>query len=1208
VKMSRSRVASRSVALVTAAIVGLGGLVGLAGTASASGSPPWEPVGGNDVGSLAFFNSAGQQITGGNLTDGPLAAFVQGTTTLRANDTKATLFAATPVNGVAPGQWSTEQISGSTAFPNPSAPESLGTSVLPVVTGAGTDLSLAGYIGDFPNTDTSPTDGYSGLYVLRVFTSAAGQSSTTSYDAADIQVSNVVTTGGVVTGGTWSVVFPALTPIGTSTTLGTSPPSPQPSGSSVNLTATVTPSAPGAVQFEYGTGTPTLIGSPVTVSNGTASTSTTALPVGTDSLHAVFVPSQFANYSGSTGDDSYTINAGASATTTTLQAPTPSGPVTFGTSVRLNATVTSGVAGTITGAVQFLSGAIPIGSPQTVSGGAAALTTTALPVGSPDSLTAVFTPTGNTYAGSTSTPVPYTVNQASTTTVLATPTPASPQFVGASVTLQATVTSGVSGTIAGTIQFKSGATAIGAPQTVTAGAASLTTTALPVGNPDSLTAVFTPSSGGNFATSTSAPDSYTINPLNATTTSLRATSPSSPVTFGTSVTLGATVTSDAEGTISGTVQFLSGSTPIGSPQTVSAGAASLVTTALPVGNPDSLTAVFTATAGNTFAGSTSSPFSYTVTQASTTTVLGTPTPASPQFVGTSVTLHATVSSLVSGTIAGTVQFKSGTTGIGSPQTLNAGSASLTTTGLPIGSPDSLTAVFTPTSGGNFATSTSDPVSYTVNALNATTTVLTAFPGSPQLAGTSVTLSASVTSGTPGTITGTVQFFTGSSAVGSPQTVTAGATSIATTALPVGTDSLSAVFTPTAGNGYASSTGTGSFTVESTVTTPPAPPAGATSSQSASSSSPSGSATAGVTGVTATGSGEGALTVATYSGNPAAGAVSGGTGVYYDVALSSGNQFGSVTITISDLGPGGQSLDWWNGSAWVPFSDQIYDATTNSVTTTVNATTSPTAAQLTGTPISPSTNPAPSRGYWEVASDGGVFSFGGAGFFGSAGSIHLNKPIVGLAATPDGEGYWLVASDGGVFSYGDATFYGSEGGQRLNQPIVGIASTPSGKGYWEVASDGGIFSFGDAAFYGSEGGKPLNKPIVGIAPTPTGNGYWEVASDGGIFSFGDAVFYGSTGSIHLNKPVVGLAATPSGHGYWLVASDGGIFNYGDAPFEGSTGSLSLVQPVAGIATTASGNGYWEVASDGGIFNYGDAGFFGSQGGKPLNKPVVGIAGA
>ena len=40
-------------------------------------------------------------------------------------------------------------------------------------------------------------------------------------------------------------------------------------------------------------------------------------------------------------------------------------------------------------------------------------------------------------------------------------------------------------------------------------------------------------------------------------------------------------------------------------------------------------------------------------------------------------------------------------------------------------------------------------------------------------------------------------------------------------------------------------------------------------------------------------------------------------------------------------------------------------------------------------------------------------------------MHLNKPIVGMAATPDGKGYWLVASDGGIFTFGDAAFYGSD---------------------------------------------------------------------------------------------------------------------------------------------------------------------------------------
>jgi len=208
---------------------------------------------------------------------------------------------------------------------------------------------------------------------------------------------------------------------------------------------------------------------------------------------------------------------------------------------------------------------------------------------------------------------------------------------------------------------------------------------------------------------------------------------------------------------------------------------------------------------------------------------------------------------------------------------------------------------------------------------------------------------------------------------------------------------------------------------------------------------------------------------------------------------------------------------------------------------------------------------------------------------------LNKPIVGMAATPDGKGYWLVASDGGVFNYGDAGFYGSTGSIQLNQPIVGMAATPDGKGYWLVASDGGVFNYGDAGFYGSTGSIQLNKPIVGMAATPDGKGYWLVASDGGIFNYGDAGFYGSTGSIQLNKPIVGMAATADGKGYWLVASDGGIFNYGDAGFYGSTGSIQLNKPIVGTGATADGKGYWLAASDGGVFNYGDAAFYGSMAG-------------
>ena len=79
------------------------------------------------------------------------------------------------------------------------------------------------------------------------------------------------------------------------------------------------------------------------------------------------------------------------------------------------------------------------------------------------------------------------------------------------------------------------------------------------------------------------------------------------------------------------------------------------------------------------------------------------------------------------------------------------------------------------------------------------------------------------------------------------------------------------------------------------------------------------------------------------------------------------------------------------------------------------------------------------GYWLVAADGGIFNYGSAPYEGSAGDVHLSKPIVGMAATFDGGGYWLVASDGGIFNYGDAPFYGSTGGTG-GSDTVAMAST------------------------------------------------------------------------------------------------------------------------------------------------------------------------
>ena len=252
-------------------------------------------------------------------------------------------------------------------------------------------------------------------------------------------------------------------------------------------------------------------------------------------------------------------------------------------------------------------------------------------------------------------------------------------------------------------------------------------------------------------------------------------------------------------------------------------------------------------------------------------------------------------------------------------------------------------------------------------------------------------------------------------------------------------------------------------------------------------------------------------------------------------------------------------------------------------------------------------PAPGASPYVITdASGDVHAFGGATYAGSHTGA-LTRPIVGMAETPDHAGYWLVASDGGVFSYGDASYHGSTGGLKLTSPVVGMAATADGGGYWLVAADGGVFAFGDAGFHGSMGGTRLTKPVVGMARSGDGGGYWLVASDGGIFAFGDAGFAGSLGGLRLAAPVVGMTAAPGHPGYRLVASDGGIFAFGGATFAGSLGGVRLAAPVVGMADTTDGAGYWMVGTDGGVFALGDAGFAGSLGGASSGVPVVAIAG-
>lgn len=241
----------------------------------------------------------------------------------------------------------------------------------------------------------------------------------------------------------------------------------------------------------------------------------------------------------------------------------------------------------------------------------------------------------------------------------------------------------------------------------------------------------------------------------------------------------------------------------------------------------------------------------------------------------------------------------------------------------------------------------------------------------------------------------------------------------------------------------------------------------------------------------------------------------------------------------------------------------------------------------------------------IFKDGGVLTFGGAGFFGSPTARALGSPVVAMAATVDGQGYWLATANGGVLPFGDAGNYGNASGLDLRAPVVAMAASADGRGYWLVTGNGGVIAFGDARFLGSpaRAGIRVPDPVVGFAPTPDGGGYWMVTSHGAVYSFGDAAYFGSLGHTNLhNIPVVAIASSSDGRGYWLAQGGGEVIAYGDAPH---LGRMLGHPPVSGMAVTPDGRGYWLVCGNGEVDAFGDARRFGGNDRAEPQPPITAI---
>jgi len=125
-----------------------------------------------------------------------------------------------------------------------------------------------------------------------------------------------------------------------------------------------------------------------------------------------------------------------------------------------------------------------------------------------------------------------------------------------------------------------------------------------------------------------------------------------------------------------------------------------------------------------------------------------------------------------------------------------------------------------------------------------------------------------------------------------------------------------------------------------------------------------------------------------------------------------------------------------------------------------------------------------------------------------------QDVAARVTAETGAGYWLVTSTGQVYAYGGANNYGGLGGQHLNKPIVGMASTPDGGGYWLFGADGGVFAFGDAPFYGSQAAGGGSFTAGASVQTTSSSG---VGPAGPVGPQGPAGATGATGGTGLEGP-------------------------------------------------------------------------------------------
>lgn len=325
---------------------------------------------------------------------------------------------------------------------------------------------------------------------------------------------------------------------------------------------------------------------------------------------------------------------------------------------------------------------------------------------------------------------------------------------------------GASGGISATIADDPQTTPLavpGAPAALIAARAAVTTRSLPVGQ-DSVIAAW-PGDGGSLASA----DAGRQILIGSATPSVALTASANPASFGTPVTVTATVSSSAA---TGAVVFSEAGQTLAT-VALADGVAAYTLTRPSIGT-HTIKADYAGDAN--FDPAPTASLAVVVAQQTSTTVVSGPTGIT---VGAAATFTATVTP---STATGTVAFFDGARSLGGA-TLASGAASVTVSGLAIGD-HPVTATYS--GNATIAASTSAAVTTTVTGQSAS---LALSGPSSAVFGQAVTLTATVT---PTAATGTVTFRDGASVLGTA-TLVAGRAGLTTSALAVGAHAVTASY-------------------------------------------------------------------------------------------------------------------------------------------------------------------------------------------------------------------------------------------------------------------------------------------------------------------------------------------------------------------------------------------------------------------------------